>query len=349
MDVLIIQGSIPNYRVPVFNLLAKKVNLTVIYSDNKEPKGAEFKTLQIDEFKIRHKFHKKSIYKIAKKFDAVICMYDFSYLDFPMLAYLPHKYRLIYWGIGVSASYEERYDENQDYVAQTLKIIKHCDGLLFYCDYPREKYSRLGADRNKMFVANNTVYVKPIENKTYDRFVFIGTLYKQKKIDALLDNYLEAYKSDNSVLPLDIIGGGDEYSNIEQWIEKNNLKEKVFLAGPIFDDEILADYFSRAVLCISPDQAGLSVLKSMGYGVPFVTFSNAITGGERFNIDNGVNGVLFDDFGQIKDIILDASGNTDKYVEMGRKAKEYYYDCRKISDMAAGFLEAINYNAEANQ
>ena len=45
--VLLIQGIIPHYRVPIFNELAKNVDLTVVYSDGDLPNNVGFKTLHI--------------------------------------------------------------------------------------------------------------------------------------------------------------------------------------------------------------------------------------------------------------------------------------------------------------
>src|SRR6185312_870317 len=119
-----------------------------------------------------------------------------------------------------------------------------------------------------------------------NRILFIGTLYKEKKIYELIDAFIEAKNNEKNgeFLYMDIIGKGDELENIKDIIKKNGLSESVFLHGAIYDEKQLAEYFSRSLLCISPDQAGLSVLKSMGYGVPYVTRTDAITGGERLNI-----------------------------------------------------------------
>jgi len=94
---------------------------------------------------------------------------------------------------------------------------------------------------------------------------------------------------------------------------------------------------------ISPDQAGLTVLQSFGYGVPFVTHKDAITGGERLNIVNGENGILFDSFDEITDIIKDCSQNPEKYIEMGKNAKKYYNENRTINHMVSGFIDAIDF------
>ena len=90
-------------------------------------------------------------------------------------------------------------------------------------------------------------------------------------------------------------------------------------------------------------QAGLSVLESMGCGVPFITSENAITGGESFNIQHGVNGILMKNLGDLKNIILDISKDTSKYIKMGERAYRHYWECRKPQDMAQGIINAIEY------
>jgi glycosyltransferase involved in cell wall biosynthesis len=139
------------------------------------------------------------------------------------------------------------------------------------------------------------------------------------------------------------IGDGDQRNFINKIIMESKLENQVQLLGSIYDEDILASYISNAYMCLSPDQAGLSVLKVMGYGVPFVTSKNAITGGEIFNIQNNINGILFDDFSELKNIILDCAENPNKYIRMGIKAKEYYDNNRTIDKMVKGFVDAIEY------
>ena len=81
----------------------------------------------------------------------------------------------------------------------------------------------------------------------------------------------------------------------------------------------------------------------MGYGVPFITKKDAITGGEIFNIENGINGVLYENNNELENIILDITKNRSKYIEMGKKAKIHYDSFRKPEDMANGIIGAIEY------
>lgn len=341
--VLLIQGSIPHYRVPVFNELAKRTDLTVIYSEGELPEGIEFKVQYIPTVRCHFLIHKKNLYNIAKKFDAVICTFNFAYLYARILYLLPHKYKLIFWGIGVSAGYSCRYDSNQEIAQKLCKAINKSDATVFYCDYPVQKYSKMGVDKKKLFVANNTVKVSELCETEKTTILFVGSLYKAKKIDFLLNNYKSAFLKNPAIPELVIIGYGEEYQNIAEWIKKEKLDSKIILCGKITDDDKLSEYFAKAIICISPDQAGLSVLKSMGNGVPYITHKDSITGGEIFNIKHGENGVLINDFNELEDIILDCAKNKAKYIEMGQKAKSYYYKNRTVPQMVDGFVDAIEY------
>ena len=167
----------------------------------------------------------------------------------------------------------------------------------------------------------------------------------KKKIEVLLEAYLQAYKANPEIYDLVVIGDGSERESITNWIEQNGLKEKIQLTGAIFDEKILACYFARAVACISPDQAGLSVLKSMGYGVPYITHKDAITGGEIFNISHNENGILLKDFDELPAAILETKQEPLKYIKFGEKAAAHYRNHRTVQQMVQGFLDAIEYVA----
>ena len=352
--VLLIQEYIPHYRIAIFNLLADLVDLTVIYSEGDISSEATFKTLYIPKKvlpinifnkKINIVFSKKSYYKIAKDFDVVICIAYYNWVDMIMMEYLPHKYKLIYWGIGVAASYGIPYDSSESYARKTCRHANKVDAMLFYSDYPVKKYSLLGVSSSKLFVANNTVQVYNCSYSPSGRntILFIGTLYKDKGVDRLILSYLAAYKK-NSLLPnLIIIGDGEERVYLENIVSSSNLSHKVTFAGKITDERILSEYFSKALICVSPNQAGLSVLKSMGYGVPYVTHKNAITGGEIFNIHDGIDGVLLNDFDELEEIINQCAENSVKFLKMGREAYNFYCSYRQPQVMVSGFIDAINF------
>jgi glycosyltransferase involved in cell wall biosynthesis len=257
-------------------------------------------------------------------------------------------YQFILWGIGVRASYTTNYGEKTKLDIIRFYLMRKADALVFYSDDPIKTYLEQGFSKDKMFVANNTVQVLDINTtKIKDKIVFIGTLYKQKRIYELLDSYKAAKEVIKEIPKLEIIGGGDEFNAIQLWITENQFEDVVFLRGKIFDEAILRDYFSSAIACISPGQSGLSVLKSMGYGVPYISKKNAITGGEIFNIENGVSGILYEEDSELTDIIIDIAKDKKKYLQMGQNAKLHYDNYRKPQDMANGLIEAIENVSES--
>ena len=170
-------------------------------------------------------------------------------------------------------------------------------------------------------------------------------MYKEKYIYELIEAFIKAKKNfiNSNFFTLDIIGIGEELENIKKLISVNDLEQSVILHGAIYEETVLAGFFNKAIMCVSPGQAGLSVVKSMGYGVPFVTRSTAITGGEKFNITNKVNGLFYDDEEELKQIIVDAVNSPDIFIEMGKRAREHYMSKATIKNMADNVINAINF------
>lgn len=81
----------------------------------------------------------------------------------------------------------------------------------------------------------------------------------------------------------------------------------------------------------------------MGYGTPFVTRNDSLTGGEKFNIKHNINGLLYKESKNLHDILLDVHNNKKRYIEMGRNSKKFYENERKPENMIKGFLDAIEY------
>lgn len=345
MKVLILYNKLFHYRIPVWNLLAERCDLTVTYSQGEIPEGIDinFKTLYLPIKKIGPIWwHKDNIRSLAKQYDVVIAYGNISWLKFATLPWL-NKIKVVYHTIGVSASYGKGFDEHHEWDKVRAFFYNKANALAFYTTYPFDKYEKMGIRREKMFEAPNTVAVSPIhEKQEKDSILVIGTLYKEKGIQLLLDAY-EALKTECQLPLLNIIGKGPDYEVIKKWIEDHDMQDKIFLRGAIFDINEKAKYFAKALACISPKQAGLTVLESMGYGVPFVTTKNAITGGELLNIHNGIDGAVLDNEDQLTAAIKDISENPHKYIQMGEESRRYYDNSRTPMHMADGLWDAINY------
>lgn len=348
IKVLKLEKLLKHYNVPVNNLLNEKFDYTVFYCKECEDNGKEnwkFKTiyepLPPKGLKWLSFFWK--VARICRQYDVVIGLPDY----YP-ICYLPRKYKFIFWSIGVPASYSIHFgDGSEEVYRKKNKMERHADANIFYTEDAKRLREAHGYDGPKVFVAHNTTQVLKRELATAekDSVLFIGSLHAAKGIQVLLDAYLLAYAENKDLVKLNIVGGGEPLPSIRSWVKDKGLDDVINVLGPIYDEEKKADLFMTSLACISPLQAGLSVLESMGYGVPFITDSNAITGGEAFNIKDGDTGYRIDglDVEIMKNVILDITANKEKYKEMGKKAYNYYWTYRKLEDMAQGVIDAVEY------
>ena len=345
--VLLLYNSIQDYRIPILNAISKEYDLTVAFSEGVIPPSIQkFRIIKLSQNKIGpFVFVKENISQLCDNYDIVISIGEIFRINYAwQVLRIWRKFKIAYWSIGVSASYTKRYDEVRKWDWLRDFFYKRADACIFYSDYPVRKNLQRGYKQEKMFVANNTVEVLPLLPQiTKDSILFIGSLYKQKGLYVLLNAYQEAYKTNTEIPNLNIIGGGSEYDNVLQWITDNSLSHKIFLVGPIYEKTDKRLFFQRAFACISPWQAGLSVLESEGYGVPFITMYNAYTGGERFNIHDGIDGILMKQENELSNLILDISDHPEKYIQMGQNAYKYYHSERTIEIMTKGIEEAIEY------
>lgn len=347
LKVIILYNRIFHYRIPIWNELAKKCDLTVTYSEGEGsvPEGVEckFVILNLPAYKIgKFMIQKANIRKLVKEYDVAIAYGDISWLKYSTLPWFS-KTKVVFHTIGVSASYDKGFDEHKEWDRIRKFFYSKAAALAFYTDYPIAKYEALGVPREKMFVAPNTVAVSPIvDSVKKNTIIVIGTLYRQKGIQSLLDVYKELRFTCKLPL-LNIIGKGPDYDFINQWIIDNNMQDLIVLRGAIYDIKEKAKYFAQALACISPKQAGLTVLESMGYGVPFVSTRNAVTGGELQNVHNGIDGVVMDSETDLVGVIRDISTNPDKYIAMGERAKEFYDNNRTPVHMAQGLYDAVMF------
>lgn len=250
--------------------------------------------------------------------------------------------------MGIRASYTRPYDlERKHTIADKIFafIMDKCDSIILYMEEVKRFWSNKELNYSKVFTAINTVKVQHAvyPERMKKDFLFIGTLYKQKGVDKLINCFSEVINSVHADIKLHIVGEGDQKEALMNLTTKLGINSNVLFYGALYDEIKISKLFSQSIICISPTQAGLSVPKSLGYGVPFITHKDAITGGEIYHINNGVNGIMYENQKDLKRIMFEAITNRSKFLEMGVNARNYYINKATPIHMAQGFIDAINY------
>lgn len=345
MKVLfILDHKLMNYRIPFFEQLAQKgYDITVIHP-GPIVEGVDLVKQQIS---ITKSLTKGLEYRTYKRLDADIIVYmqNIRIVNLWSSTLNPfRKYKLIHWGIGVSSAKGLSLDKT--FISRVRGFLsRFASALVLYTDYPLSLFP--ASVQKKSFIANNTIYnpnMIDFSSEIKSSFLFIGALNKRKGLDDLLISFSEFIKQNKAVnIELDIIGEGEEKKRLTELAIKLEIQGKVNFLGHIASPKEKEIYFKRAIASISPKQAGLSVLESFSYGVPFIAYENAISGGEHLNIKNGYNGYLLNSIDEITKTMTEMYKIEKLSRELGINAFQYYKEKRQMKHMVDSFESAFKY------
>lgn len=340
-NVLIIQNIIPHYRKSLYNLLSNEYSLTIAHSGVASvSENDQYKEVVLPVRKIWSlRFQVGLLKELVKDYDVIISMCDFHWpLNFYPLIRYSKKTKFILWGSWLT---------NKPLIDR-LKIYfaRKADANIFYCVKDKESFLKANVTEKKLFVANNTFDVGERSmsylHEPKFRILFVGTLDLRKENDVLIKAFNNIKNKISSKICLTIIGEGNTKCDLLSIVEKLNLSNRIFFEDKIEDPQRLLKFYAEAIVSVSYGQAGLSVLQSLGFGVPFITKLDAISGGEKTNIIDGFNGFFCD--GSQSDLeskLMLLCNDVQRARIMGENAFEYYSNNCTIEIMANGFIEAI--------
>lgn len=320
----ILDHKLHDYRAPLFSALGECYDVTVFHRG--------------PEIRLQNNFHETVLtYKKIGPFEiiqwlpdlsdynAVVIMQNLRLLNLYTLPIkVPNKPCLM-WGIGTSSS-KGLSSESKLSIFFRNMVTSLYQGLALYSSASVNNY--WGKNKAKVTVVGNSVLnheaINTSSNKK-EHFLFIGTLNKRKGLNALLESFRKSVLKYPD-LQLKIIGDGPERVAVEQKVLALNLDGNVQLLGKISDSVVKKELFSRAYCVISPLQAGLSVVESFSYGVPFVTSTAAITGGESQSIVHNINGVLINNPSELSDVICSFIDGRRSSSLLGSNAYQFYVE-----------------------
>ncbi len=356
VKILQIGRVIAAYNGPIYSLINDQLDFTYGYTDRCEIVTPQFKTIKLNCIRLGRFIFIKRLHKIAKQYDAIILSTHLALINTKVLFYIPHKYKILSWSIGVYITYNRKYDlgRKPDWKDKyTRWFHEKSDAAIIYTKEPIEYWQKHGGiTTEKWFVAHNTVMVAPFDKlpdfNNRKNILFIGTLYAQKGLDELIEAYRIANERNTDLPPLIIIGKGPEERMIKALINEKGLQNLITLVGPVYDEVKLKAYFFSSLLCVSPKQAGLSVQRSLGYGTPFVTRPDAITGGERFDVIAGRTGLYYNSTEELADIISNTKRDAKQLELMSQLSYQYYQENASPQIMVKGVVDAVKYALKSN-
>ncbi|MFA7272771.1 MAG: glycosyltransferase family 4 protein [Crocinitomicaceae bacterium] len=339
--ILIIQNKILHYRKALYNELSKDYLITVIHSGE----------ISVDETDNYHEiitkkrkvlffyFQYQVLSEIKKDYDVIITMFDLHWFNNFLAFYLrPSQTKFIWWGQWLT----------KNKIANGLKIYfsnKNVKSII-YSEAEKNNLIERGVKPQNLIVANNTFDVgeryECFTEKNKNSILFVGSLDSRKELSVLIKAFHESLDRLPPSIILIIIGTGYEKQNLIDLVDSFKIQSRVIFKGKITSNKDLIEFYRKAFVSVSFGQAGLSVLQSLGYGVPFITKKNAISGGEITNIINNYNGFLCDDsIESLKEKILLIINTKKLASDMGENAFRYYTENCTIENMAQGFINAI--------
>lgn len=124
--------------------------------------------------------------------------------------------------------------------------------------------------------------------------LYCGRIQQSKRLDLMIDAALALKQEDKSV-NLVFVGKDDENVCLQQLAEAKGLGDAVWLYGPCYDEEKLAELFYNSTLCVSPGNVGLTAIHALSFGCPVITHNTFPYQGPEFEaIRPGITGDFFE-------------------------------------------------------
>ncbi len=167
--------------------------------------------------------------------------------------------------------------------------------------------------------------------------IYCGSLYKEKRLDFLLDSF-EKIAGKVPGFSLIVIGAGPEQNKVASAAASG---KNIRYVGPKFDAE-KASYFMLADVFLMPGLVGLAILDSFSFQVPLITTDWPYHSPEIEYLENGVNGLISADTteayaGAVTGLLADPQ----RLAEMKRKCLESA-SAYSIETMAGSFTKGIS-------
>ncbi len=123
--------------------------------------------------------------------------------------------------------------------------------------------------------------------------IYCGRLQAIKRLDLLVD--CAKILADKGIhINIVFVGKDVDGVHIDRYAAEHGLADRIWMYGPCYDDERLAELFYNAAVCVSPGHVGLTAIHALSFGCPVITHDNFSHQAPEFEaIRPGVTGDFF--------------------------------------------------------
>lgn len=339
--ILLCYTELLHYRLDILKAIATRYDLTIVHSGrNMTQNNMGFRELVLPKCSVWRFSYQLGLLSLVRneRFDAVIFFFDLGWLSIVVSFLLcPRVTRKITWGLWLTKLPLANLVR--------LRVSRFADANIFYSAGAANDFLRLGTPMEKIHIARNTIAVDNPgrnENSVRNCILFVGTFNSRKQNDMTVLAFSNAAKNIPNYIRLVFVGDGMEKDKIIALAKNQECYDRIEFHHKETENKILRFYYDRAICSVSFGQAGLSILQSFGYGVPFITSKYAISGGEIENIIDGYNGILCEgDKKSLQQAIENLCCNKIYAAKLGRNALDYYNKRASVDMMLSGFISAI--------
>jgi glycosyltransferase involved in cell wall biosynthesis len=174
-------------------------------------------------------------------------------------------------------------------------------------------------------------------------FVFVGRLTSAKKPQLLLEGFREAAPFLETGVSLVFVGEGPLRLSLEQESVRAGLANRVRFLGHVSDPEELQSIYANAIASVSPGYAGLSLIQSLGFGIPMIIARDEPHAPEIEAAVEGENAMYFqqDTPAALKDLLLAVARDRTRWLarreQIGAPIRTRY----SIEGMVESFVAAL--------
>lgn len=302
--VVFVQKFVPHYRLPFFErfrekLGARGIELVLVYGEPDPFEGSKVRTVapewgirtrsRIVEVRKRYLYYQGAI-KHVRRGDLVIVEHAAKLLD-NYLLYAGSRlgrHHFGYFGHG-----ENFLADGELGISRRVKraMLRNVSRWFAYTETSRRSLLAQGVAPELVTVVDNTLAAPPDPllgiDKEPGRFVYIGGLYEDKRIDLLLDAAARV-AADDSGLQLHVLGDGPLRATVEAAAERHGwLHYRGSLYGAERDLEL-----ARAQAILMPGAVGLVAVDSFHFRAPILTRASRAHGPEIAYLEDGVNALF---------------------------------------------------------